>query len=463
LDHGIASRRSARLLASRLVVLFAVLFAGRARAQEPVEVPEIGLTFEFPKVPRFEERKSEYERKIRRFVGDVDDKKFEVSIWLRPKEEYDFQLPEDYVDEKERYSARKDSHVTIHYEKRETIERAFGVLPYAVIATGKIEGNGADAVHESIFTLAFVSEKGAATIDVIVNPTATPAEIASIKDALAHSVTVSGTPIDPRWTDAEAKARWEKDVPPKARKDEMKPPQRTAHYIVLTNSASGALFGKKMEENYAKVQAIYPFKDRKFQRLLPIFLFRSKEQYDEFCLVHAKWFAGVSAGHARDDYYATSYESPNDPTHLHEATHQIMFNRIGLWGGGSWFQEGLAEFTSSSRDDRGTVARQVAKGATMKLKEIMKLDQLIGGGFDAKTGGSRTHELYLESALLIEFLRESPQTKARFPDLLDEVGSIPRSSLKNGNLIPIEKALKSTADGSIDDLEKAFTQYCVKR
>jgi hypothetical protein len=31
------------------------------------------------------------------------------------------------------------------------------------------------------------------------------------------------------------------------------------------------------------------------------------------------------------------------------------------------------------------------------------------------------------------------------------------------NFIPIEKALKSTVDGSIDDLEKAFTQYCVKR
>jgi hypothetical protein len=41
---------------------------------------------------------------------------------------------------------------------------------------------------------------------------------------------------------------------------------------------------------------------------------------------------------------------------------------------------------------------------------------LWSGGYDAKTGGSRTHELCLESA-----------------------------------------------DGSIDDLEKAFTQYCVKR
>lgn len=81
----------------------------------------------------------------------------------------------------------------------------------------------------------------------------------------------------------------------------------------------------------------------------------------------------------------------------------------------------------------------------------------------AKTGGSRTHELYLESALLTEFLRESPQTKGRFPDPLDDVGSIPRSTLKNGNLVPIEKALKSSIDWSIDDLEKAFTQYCVNR
>ncbi len=159
-----------------------------------------------------------------------------------------------------------------------------------------------------------------------------------------------------------------------------------------------------MEENDAKVQAAYPFKDRKFQRLLPIFLFRSKEGYDEFCLAHAKNFAGISGGFAHDDFYATSCESPNDPTHLHEATHQIMFNRIGLRGGGSWFQEGLAEF-----------------------------------------------------------LRDSPQTKEHFRDVLDEIGSIPRSSVKNGNPIPIEKALKSTLDWSIDDLEREFTQYCVER
>jgi hypothetical protein len=459
LDHRIASPRSAGLLASWLVVLF----AGRARAQEPVEVPELGLTFEFPKVPRFEERKVEQKRRLRRFVGDIDDKKFEVGIWFKPREEYDFQLPEDLVDEKERNSSKKDASYSVRFEQRETVNRAFGVLPYAELATGRLEVTGDHPVHATFLMLAFVAEAGAASIDVIVEPAASPAEIATLKDALAHGASVSGKLIDPRWTDEEAKARWEKDVPPKARKDEMKPPQRTAHYIVLTNSASGALFGKKMEENYAKVQAIYPFKDRKFQRLLPIFLFRSKEQYDEFCLVHAKWFAGVSAGHAKDDYYATSYESPNDPTHLHEATHQIMFNRIGIWGGGSWFQEGLAEFMSTSRDDRGTVARLVAKGTTMKLKEIMKLEQLIGGGFDAKTGGARTRELYLESALLTEFLRESPQTKGSFPAVLDEVGSIPRSSLKNGNLIPIEKALKSTLDWSIDDLEKAFTQYCLKR
>src|SRR6185295_14355607 len=130
----------------------------------------------------------------------------------------------------------------------------------------------------------------------------------------------------------------------KVRKDPLKPVDRSAHYVVMTNSSSGEPFAKKMEENCAKILAAFPFAERKGRRLMPVFLFRSKAQYDDFCSAIGAGVGGAAKGHASKDYYATWFESPNDPIHLHEATHQLFRNRFGLPSGGSWFQEGLAEF-----------------------------------------------------------------------------------------------------------------------
>jgi hypothetical protein len=261
----------------------------------------------------------------------------------------------------------------------------------------------------------------------------------------------SRKPCDPRWSDAEVKERWERDVPLKARKDPMRPADRTAHYLIMTNSAGGALFAKKMEENYEKIRAVFPFSEGEGSRLMPVFLFRSKEDYLAFCeQMHAG--GPGSKGHAYRDYYATWYESPNDPVHIHEATHQILFNRLGLSGGGSWFQEGLAEYMSTHRDDRNAMAQCVAKGKAKHMKEFIAIPVLLSGG------QTEAHDNYIEASLLIEFLRESDPTKAKFPVFLEKVGSARRSSLPE-----VEKAIETSLGWSIDQLDEAFAKYCIKR
>ena len=82
------------------------------------------------------------------------------------------------------------------------------------------------------------------------------------------------------------------------------------------------------------------------RKLMPVFLFRTPEQYYAYYSKRAGIpldKARRSKGHAWLDYYATWYEAPNDPVHIHEATHQIFGNRLNLSGGGSWLQEGVAE------------------------------------------------------------------------------------------------------------------------
>jgi hypothetical protein len=183
---------------------------------------------------------------------------------------------------------------------------------------------------------------------------------------------------------------------------------------------------------------------------MPVFLFRSKEQYDDFCATMKAGVGGASKGHAWKDYYATWYESPNDPVHIHEATHQIFRNRLGLSGGGSWFQEGLAEYMCTRRDDRNVLAQNVAKGKATHLKEFVQIPQLIAG--------ASAEQNYLEAALLIEFLRESKETKEKFAAFVEKVGQAQRGSLSQ-----IETALHDSLGVSLDQLDQDFTKYCVKR
>src|SRR5438105_9240166 len=99
-------------------------------------------------------------------------------------------------------------------------------------------------------------------------------------------------------------------------------------------------------------------------------------------------------GHEWHDFYATYYDSPNDPVHIHEATHQIFMNRLHLTGGGSWFQEGVAEYMCTLPGDRKGFARNAARSGTFAhFKTFVATRDIIAGSGDLKGG-----QAYAEAA-----------------------------------------------------------------
>ena len=183
---------------------------------------------------------------------------------------------------------------------------------------------------------------------------------------------------------------------------------------------------------HATIQKLFPFPEIAGRKLMPVFLFRTPEQYYAYYSQRAGIAleqAERSKGHAWLDYYATSYEAPNDPVHIHEATHQIFANRLFLHGGGSWLQEGVAEYVSSRPNERGGAARLVKKGRHTPLVEFVQIESLLMSAPEDVKGGDEAGDHYKQAALLIEFLRESDFGAARFPEFLRSAGRTRRNDL----------------------------------
>ena len=266
--------------------------------------------------------------------------------------------------------------------------------------------------------------------------------------------------LDPQWTDDEARERWERDAP-KATHAKYEGAIRTKHYIILTNSSGGDLFAKKMEECYAAIQKTYPFEEKPDERLMPVFLFRTPDEYYDYYAAIAsrpRKDAEKSKGHAWRDYYATYYESPNDPVHVHEATHQIFASRLKLGGGGSWFQEGVAEYMSSTENDRNIAARLVKKGRHVPLAEFVRTPSLLHSAKESVSGDDSASSQYDQAALLIEFLRESKPFKDKFQAFLHAVGKV-----RPNDVAAIEKAVESVYGVGLAGLEEQWIAYCEKR
>jgi len=303
----------------------------------------------------------------------------------------------------------------------------------------------------------------------IAKPHPIDADLDPLRDFIKYGVKYSGPTLDSKWTDEEILERWQKDAPDDLieefskelnKKGKKKCVVRTEHYIVLTNASSGGLFYKKLEENYDAIKEVFPFDDTDEMRLLPVFLFRTKDQYVDFYVksrgkTHEE--AGRSKGHASGDYYATYYDSPKDPVHIHECTHQIFKNRLYLSGGGSWYQEGVAEYVETRPNDRNHVARIVKNGQHTPLKEFIELESLLYSSKEDVRGGGGAHDHYKQAALLIEFLRESEFGEDKFTTFIDVVGRLPRRDVPK-----IEAAFQEIYGCSIEELDEHWQKYCKK-
>jgi hypothetical protein len=393
--------------------------------------------------------------------GKLAGSKVDVSVYVLPISQFGFVEPEDVTEillENLR-EPKNGGDENFGWDTQELRPGKYGWTPYASIAVGTHK-KGTEAKSGVIMFSSLTKDAGY-VVQVDVEPEPDEAATKTIVDWLAKGVVFGGEARNWKWSDEEAKARWVNDAPEETHK-KFDGAIRTDHYLILTNSSGGKSFAKKMEECYTAIRKVYPFDDVPGRLLMPVLLFRTPDEYYAFCQKVPKMSleaARQTKGHAWRDYYATWYEAPNDPVHIHEATHQIFANRLRLTGGGSWFQEGVAEYISSTKNDLNMAASAVKKGRHTKLEHFMTTKSLIASGSkDDVSGDDAASNAYAQAALLIEFLRESKWGKDKFQSFIHTVGLVPRSQLP-----AIQAAIRKVYDCDIATLEAKWVEYCKKR
>jgi hypothetical protein len=401
--------------------------------------------------PKGKQRKGAWEGKAGRSNVWIELRTYErVPMGFHEPEDVTERVAESYADPDD------DGDDEFKFTTQELLKGAFGAAPYASLCAGDApRRKGETGSSGELLVLGAVMDRYAYSIRVFLRPRASDADRARLRDFLLKGVTAKCPARNVKWTDEEVAERWKWAVKDPKVAEQLKDITRTKHYIVFTNSSAGSLFAKKMEECYAAVKKVFPFPEVEGRRLMPVFVFRMPEEYYQFCVDAAGWSmakARRSKGHAKGDYYATYYESPNDPVHVHEATHQIFKNLLRLSGGGSWLQEGLAEYMSTSHNERKAFARRATRdGAYIPFTKFVQISSLLNAdGVDADAA-------YAQAASLVDFLRDGDFKPELFPKFVAEVGALPR-----GNLVRIQQAVQRLYGTDLAGVEKEWVEYWKK-
>jgi len=448
-------------------VLFAPLctLAPGPGAQEGREAafPELHLTLTLPDLEGLEEVERRGEEGS--WSGHLGERELDIGLILFEDAEYWLE-PGDVTDAiVDWLRQQSDFDVT----RSTNLQGPYGYAAYASVMEGTLPAKGSKPAGAQVLLGGLLEDAG-----YLLYVECRPAPDQEAQDAidvfLEEGVAYDGPERDPNWTDEEVLARWLRDAPDDLHEDfeqAMKKSSqrkkiiiRTDHYLIMTNASSGK-FAKKLEENYDEIREVYPFPEVEGRRLMPIFLFRNREEYNDYFVKVAQTTresAAKSKGHSWRDYYATWYEAPNDPVHIHEMTHQVFKNRLHLGGGGSWFQEGVAEYIETSDNDRNDAARLVKNGEHVPLREFVRLESLLGSSQADVRGQGGAGDAYKQAALLVEFLRESKFGEDKFEQYLQTMGKVP-----SRNVDKIDAAFTSVYGVGIDGVEAEWREYCTKR
>jgi hypothetical protein len=371
---------------------------------------------------------------------------------------FGFAEPQDVSDRIAENFAKPDDDgdADFRWSTQELVAGPFGAAPYASICTGTLPRGRKDTGSPGdVLVLGGVLDQNAYSLRVYARPATDVAGRARLREFLAKGIRAACKARDPDWTDEEARKRCGDSVRDEKVLEDMEKFARTRHYIVFTNSSAGPLFAKKMEECYDAIRKAFPFPEVVGRRLMPVFLFRTPDEYYDYCVKTAGWSlaqAKKSKGHAGRDYYATYYDSPNDPVHVHEATHQIFGNRLRLTGGGSWFQEGVAEYMETTHSERKAYARRATRdGKYIAFKDFVQIRSLL------HSGGVDSSDAYHQAGSLIEFLRDGDFHPDLFPRFVQEIGVLPR-----GNLALVEGTIRKIYAVDLAGLEHAWCEYWKK-
>ena len=401
-----------------------------------------------------------------RWFGKLGASDVRLDLWAFEAGEFGVQSPEDVLELVERHHAAQQPKdkllageiAAFQFEDTSTVAGPYGFAPWARV------GVHTEHLETKPVATTFVwcgsTQVGGYALEVSAKPPLGDAERERLLAFLREHVRYTGDVQLAEWADEELERRWREGVPTDLVDDlEI---ERTEHYVFLTNASGGKNFAKAMEKNYETIRKLYEFEDVPGQRLLPVFLFTTPDQYYDSTTRMIGWpreQAERSKGVAYQDFYATWYEAPQDDVHIHEATHQIFRMRLRLSGGGSWFQEGVAEYVSTRKNDRNVFRNEVKRERYVPLRTFMEVPSLLlSNEGQRKEGGSEASNQYLQAACVIEFVHQSKFGKDRFREFIHAVGSAPR-----GDVTAIDAALNAVFGVTIDGFEEEFVAYWKKR
>lgn len=462
-------RVAAALLACTALALTSARPPAAALSQPPLGEERsyelVKLSLEFPKADSFTERELRGGETGGSIIGSYDvllgDAELSIDLWALARSDYGMTEPTDMVSLARSNADGGPLGSRWSFVEEELVPGEFGFASYAVrLRAERAEDAKSTKVVAERHILCGLTEKHGYSIEIDVDGDF-KARKAATKwiDKLIDSLDYAGEVRDAEWSKEEVEARWKRDFQPDIH-DQRITAFRTEHYIVIGTGSGAKAFGRAMEEYYDAIQEQFPFPDVEGQRLLPIFLFRTKKQYVDF-YVHMTGGlvtpeeAARSAGHAYRDYYATTYSSPKDPTHIHEATHQIFSARLGLNGGGSWFQEGVAVYMEGEVDnvtdkDIENFGRAAYRRDEFKpFRDFMEIPSLL----QSKTDGTASDD-YTQAGTMVDFVLKSKATKGKAWEWIQAMGNLRRNDLD-----AIERELQRLFDVDIEGFQELYKAY----
>lgn len=393
----------------------------------------------------------------------------DVRLVLRvtPSADYGFLEPEDVVeawrddmqDPDDQYGEAKVLDFT--FDVVHCLPGAFGAAPFLAVTRAAVQKKDDASVKSSLFLICgLLADKGWA-LRVDVQPTLDKDAATALGAFLEKCAHYDGKTREPKWTDAEAQAFWQKMAPESTQKKAEKP-VRTEHFIVLNDIPSANQFAKKLEAHYAAVKKVLPFEDLKGRRLLPVLLFRTEDEFHLFYTNREKLDPTAEvdeSGEAAGTWYATSFDNDDEQEQLLDVAKQIIVNRVRCWSACMWFRSGLRWYIASKPVDRVEGMRFVKKGKHTPLEKL--LQNGAWGAQDrkrAKKGVSDEGDYWDQSAMWMEFLHEAPGVKDHFAQFVATLAPI-----RDGEMARVAAALQSVYGMSTAALEAKFAEYFQKK
>jgi hypothetical protein len=436
-----------------------------AREDEPAlplerSFDELGITI---RLPATFERINEPSKKpiVDRWRGRVGPCDLELMLLVLDAATFEAEEPEDVnrtwiADLRD---PSKSNGARLAFGATECVAGRFGRGGYAAVVHGTVQA-GRD-VPRGMFLASGLLDDKAWTLraDVDVDPDEEDAR--AIRALLADAIVCRGAARDPRWDAALLSRRWLRSAPESTRK-KLEAPCASEHYVLLTDSPNGPAFAKKLEAMHATVKKLVPFEALAAQRLLPVYLFRTEDDYRAYYRTAFRApseLADDMRGHVEGAYYVTYFADLDDPLHLYYATLQLLHARLGLDGGGSWFRAGLAKYVSSKPSWRSAAARKARNAEHVPFADLVVLPDVAARTLDEdRTGVDDVEARLAQCASIFEFLHEGKATKGRFLPFVRTVGLV-----EPGDREALDDALRSVLEVDLAGFETQWVEYCKRR